>query len=332
MTCPRIAVTPGEPAGIGPDICIELAFRSVAAEVVFITDPELMRQRAGLLDKQVNIVICDLGNPPQPAEPGVMKICPITLRKSVECGAVDSKNAAYILDTLRFAVTGCLDGKLDAIVTGPVDKGVINEAGIAFTGHTEYLAALGGGTPVMMLATPQMKVALATTHIPLAKVSAAISQEHLESIIQVLARDLQSHLGIARPHIMVCGLNPHAGENGHLGREEIDIILPAMENLRSAGCTLSGPYPADTVFIPEVRRQGDVILAMYHDQGLPALKSSGFGQAVNITLGLPFIRTSVDHGTAVSLAGTGKARADSLLAAVDMAVELAQHMAHASSD
>jgi len=332
MACPRIAVTPGEPAGIGPDICIDLAFRAVPAEVVFIADPELMRQRARLLGKQLNIVICDLDSPPQLSKPGVMKIFPAALRQSVECGVANPENAAYVLDALRLAATGCLDGKLDAMVTGPVDKSVINEAGMTFTGHTEYLAALGGGTPVMMLATPQMKVALVTTHIPLAKVSAAISQEHLESVIRVLARDLQSHFGIAKPHILVCGLNPHAGENGHLGREEIDVILPAMENLRGANCTLSGPYPADTVFIPEVRQQGDVILAMYHDQGLPALKSAGFGQAVNISLGLPFIRTSVDHGTAVSLAGTGTARADSLMAAVDMAVELAGHTAHASPD
>jgi 4-hydroxythreonine-4-phosphate dehydrogenase len=243
----------------------------------------------------------------------------------VQCGRLDSRNARYVLDTLDQATMGCLTGRFDALVTGPVNKAIINAAGIAFSGHTEYLAAATNTTDVvMLLATNELRVALATTHVPLSEVSSLITADRLRRVIRVLHGGLQTRLGIAHPRIRVCGLNPHAGEDGHLGREELDVLIPTLEDLRAAGLDVDGPLPADTIFTPENIRRSDAILAMYHDQGLPVLKHSGFGRAVNITLGLPIIRTSVDHGTALELAGTGKIDSGSMQAALQAAVDMAR--------
>jgi 4-hydroxythreonine-4-phosphate dehydrogenase len=242
----------------------------------------------------------------------------------VRAGQLDPANAAYVLETLTRAVELCEGQNVAALVTGPVHKGVINDAGIEFTGHTEFLAQrTGAATPVMMLAAGRLRVALATTHVPLRDVAAVITEERLKAVVRVLARDLSLRFGLRRPRILVCGLNPHSGEQGHLGREEIDVIEPAMSELRAEGIDLTGPLPADTLFTPRYLRRADAVLAMYHDQGLPVLKYAGFGEAVNITLGLPIIRTSVDHGTALDLAGTGRADAGSLRAAIGMAARLA---------
>jgi 4-hydroxythreonine-4-phosphate dehydrogenase len=247
------------------------------------------------------------------------------LHAAVQAGRLDPRNARYVLDTLDTAIAGCRDGRFHALVTGPVHKAVINDAGIAFTGHTEYLAAATGTAQVvMMLATEGLRVALVTTHLPLREVSAAITAARLEQVIRVLQHDLQVRFAIDQPRIKVCGLNPHAGEDGHLGREEIDIITPVLEKLRATGMHLDGPLPADTVFTPQHMAASDAILAMYHDQGLPVLKHLGFGRAVNITLGLPIIRTSVDHGTALDRAGTGQVDGGSLQLAIEYAVRMAR--------
>ena len=246
-------------------------------------------------------------------------------RAPVQAGTLDSANAAYVLETLDYAVQGCADASFQAMVTAPVHKGIINDAGIAFSGHTEYLAAATAtDTVVMLLATDELRVALVTTHVPLHEISALITRERLQRIIRALHHDLQQRFGIAQPHIKVCGLNPHAGEDGHLGREEIDTIIPTLEGLREEGIDLDGPLPADTVFNSRYIAGSDAILAMYHDQGLPVLKHSGFGRAVNITLGLPIIRTSVDHGTALELAGTGKVDTGSLQVALNTARTMAR--------
>ena len=253
-----------------------------------------------------------------------MCVLPVPLQAATRCGQLDSRNAAYVLDTLDRAVRGCMENTFDALVTGPVHKGIINDAGIPFTGHTEYLAqATQTAHVVMLLAADSLRVALATTHVPLAQVSSLITPQLLQRVIRILHTDLQTRFGIAQPRIKVCGLNPHAGEGGHLGREEIDSIIPALQALRAEGITLDGPVPADTVFTPDSIRQSDAILAMYHDQGLPVLKHVGFGRAVNITLGLPVIRTSVDHGTALDLAGSGRADCGSLHAALETAISMA---------
>jgi 4-hydroxythreonine-4-phosphate dehydrogenase len=261
---------------------------------------------------------------PDRARPGQMKILPVSLRRPVSCGALDPENAAYVLETLRTATLGCLDGSFDALVTGPVHKGVMNDAGLVFTGHTEYLAELSQAHPVMMLATPGLRVALVTTHLPLAEVSRAITPERLRQVASTLHHDLQNRYAIKQPRILVCGLNPHAGEQGHMGREEIEIIEPVLAELNSSGMQLIGPLPADTLFTPVMLQQADAVLAMYHDQGLPVLKHKGFGQSVNVTLGLPIIRTSVDHGTALPLAGTGQVELGSLQYAVKVAAEMAE--------
>jgi 4-hydroxythreonine-4-phosphate dehydrogenase len=320
---PRLAITPGEPAGIGPDLVLAIAARAFDAELIAIADPELLRQRARLLHSSVEITLYEPGLP-RIHEPGVLKVLPVTAPAAVCPGVLDPTNARYVLDTLSRAVDGCLRGDFDALVTGPVQKSVINDAGIPFTGHTEFLAERAGGYPVMLLAADQLRVALATTHLPLAKVSEAVTRERLIRVIRVLDRDLRQRFGIDRPRILVCGLNPHAGERGHLGREEIEVITPALEELRAAGIGLVGPLPADTLFTPAHLPGADAVLAMYHDQGLPVLKHVGFGRAVNVTLGLPIIRTSVDHGTALALAGTGRADAGSLEAALALAVELSR--------
>lgn len=317
----RIALTPGEPAGIGPDLCLLLAAPPADVELVLVADPELLQARAALRGLAFSALPFD---PAVPAG-GHITVLPVRLHAAVQAGRLDPRNARYVLDTLDTAIAGCRDGRFHALVTGPVHKAVINDAGIAFTGHTEYLAAATGTAQVvMMLATEGLRVALVTTHLPLREVSTAITAARLEQVIRVLHKDLQTRFGIDQPRIKVCGLNPHAGEDGHLGREEIDIITPVLEKLRATGMHLDGPLPADTVFTPQHMAASDALLAMYHDQGLPVLKHLGFGRAVNITLGLPIIRTSVDHGTALDRAGSGRVDGGSLQLAIDSAVRMAR--------
>jgi 4-hydroxythreonine-4-phosphate dehydrogenase len=319
----RIAFTPGEPAGIGPDLAVALAAHARDHELIAIADPQLLLRRAEQLRRPLQLEPF-----PSPARreqpPGTLQVVPVALRQPERCGQPSPSNAPYVLETLQRAVHGCLAGEFDALVTGPVHKGVINDAGLPFSGQTELLAEISGGFPVMMLATPGLRVALATTHLPLAAVSRAITADRLERVLGVLHRELISRFGLERPRILVCGLNPHAGESGHLGREEIEVISPTLEHLRAQGMDLRGPLPADTLFTPARLATADAVLAMYHDQGLPVLKHLGFGRAVNITLGLPFIRTSVDHGTALELAGTGQADPGSLIYALQTALEMAE--------
>ncbi len=331
-TPPRIALTPGEPAGIGPDLCLMLAAAEptqIPAQLIAIADPDLLRERARQLGLAIDIV--EVGNAAAAATPDrpCLRVQPLPLARPAQAGRLDTANAAYVLATLAEAVDGCLEGRYDALVTGPVHKAVINDAGIAFTGHTEFLAERTDTEQVvMMLTAPGLRVALVTTHLPLAEVSRAITAERLERVIRVLDHDLRRRFGLAAPRILVCGLNPHAGEGGHLGREEIETIGPVLERLRTdpqlAGSVLAGPLPADTLFTPKYLEHADAVLAMYHDQGLPVLKHKGFGQAVNITLGLPLIRTSVDHGTALDLAGSGRADPGSLHAALAAAVDMVE--------
>lgn len=327
---PRLALTAGEPAGIGPDLCVQLAQRDFPAELVIVADPAVLAQRAVQLD---NVVAWNTFDPARPAQihrKGQLTVLPVAASAPVHAGQLNPANARYVLNCLDVAVDGCRDGRFDALVTGPVHKGNINDAGIPFSGHTEYLAARCA-TPhvVMLLATEGLRVALATTHLPLAAVSAAITPASLTTTLRILIHDLRTRFGIARPRILVCGLNPHAGEGGHLGREEIDVIAPVLEALRGADAELLGPLPADTLFTPKYLAHADAVLAMYHDQGLPVLKHKGFGRAVNITLGLPIIRTSVDHGTALELAGSGRADGGSLATALDVALDMLQHSARA---
>jgi 4-hydroxythreonine-4-phosphate dehydrogenase len=319
----RIALTPGEPAGIGPDLCLLLAQQEQAAEIVVICDPELLEQRATLLGLPFRARAFEKDAAPQRSVAGELCMLPVTTGTPVQCGVPDCRNAHYVLETLDHAIAGCQSGTFDALVTGPVHKGIINDAGIAFSGHTEYLAAATAtDTVVMLLATDELRVALVTTHVPLQEVSALITPDRLQRVIRVLHAGLQQRFGITQPRIKVCGLNPHAGEGGHLGREEIETIIPTLQGLRGEGIDLDGPLPADTVFNTRTLADCDVILAMYHDQGLPVLKHSGFGRAVNITLGLPLIRTSVDHGTALDLAGSGQADTGSLQLATKYASEM----------
>jgi 4-hydroxythreonine-4-phosphate dehydrogenase len=299
---PNIAITPGEPAGIGPDITLKLLEeQNIAANFTVFADPDLLQQRAeqlGLSIKLDNVV-------------------PIPLSQAVTPGKLNSANANYVIETLTQATKACLNKQCDALVTGPVHKGIINKAGINFTGHTEFLADLSNVKQVvMMLATRKLRVALVTTHLPLSQVSTAITATRLENVIRILNHDLKN------PHILVCGLNPHAGEGGYLGNEEIITIIPVINKLRAEGIHLTGPVSADTAFTAKSLSGIDVVLTMYHDQGLPVLKSQGFGEAVNVTLGLPIIRTSVDHGTALNLAATGKASNNSLRYAVEIAKKL----------
>jgi 4-hydroxythreonine-4-phosphate dehydrogenase len=322
---PRLALTGGEPAGIGPDIILQAASRGFSAELIAIADPDLLQSRAQLLGLDIELQELDPTAAPQAHRPGQLKILPTPLMTPCTTGQLNTANADYVINTLQLAVDGCLDGRFDAMVTPPVQKSVINDAGIAFSGHTEFLAeATNTEKVVMMLATSELRVALATTHLPLRQVPDSITRELLEQTLTILHRDLVNKFSLGTPCIAVLGLNPHAGEGGHLGREEIDHIIPALEALRAQGMDLIGPLPADTAFNPEVLAQCDAVFAMYHDQGLPVLKYAGFGNAINITLGLPIIRTSVDHGTALDLAGTGKAKADSLV----RAIEVAQSMCH----
>ena len=326
---PRLALTPGEPAGIGPDLCVQIAQGPLPAELVAVADPNLLQERARHLGLPLKLLDFD---PARPRASGnaSLSLLAVPLSRPANCGRPDPANAVYVLETVRQAVTGCRDGRFDALVTGPVHKAVINDAGIPFTGHTEFLAELCGGDPVMMLATPGLRVALATTHLPLSEVSTQITRPLLTRVLGVLETDLRQRFGIPRPRILICGLNPHAGEGGHLGREEVEIIEPVVQQLRGAGLDLEGPLPADTLFTPRRLQGADAVLAMYHDQGLPVLKHLGFGRAVNITLGLPIIRTSVDHGTALDLAGTGRADTGSLKMALDTASEMTGHRRHAT--
>jgi 4-hydroxythreonine-4-phosphate dehydrogenase len=321
----RIALTPGEPAGIGPDLAVQIAQFQQDYELVVIADPGLLQDRARLLGLPLKLRQSDDDSPETMTPAGELFVRPIPLQKPASPGQLDTANARYVLDTLDEAARGCLEGDYAALVTGPIHKGVINEAGIPFTGHTEYLAEkTGGHHPVMMLAAGDLRVALATTHLPLKDVSSEITEERLEQVLTILDHELRHRYGISQPHLLVSGLNPHAGEDGHMGREEIEIIIPVLERLRSRGLDIIGPLPADTLFTPRYLDEADAVLAMYHDQGLPVLKYAGFGRAVNITLGLPIIRTSVDHGTACSLAGTGVAEIGSLIAALEQALLMAR--------
>ncbi len=323
--CPRIVLTPGEPAGIGPDLAIEISTVLTDAEIVCIADPVLLQTRAEQLGIPVKIELFHESSEPGQNPIGTLKVHPVTLHTPTECGRLDISNTDYVLQTLKTACMGCQSGLFDAMTTGPVQKSIINEAGFPFTGHTEFLAELcDDAFPVMMLANSSLKVALVTTHLPLSQVSQSIDQTLLKKTLQIVHTDLQHRFGLSRPRILVCGLNPHAGENGHLGMEEKTIIEPVLTELATT-MNIVGPLPADTAFTPEHISSADVIVTMYHDQGLPTLKALGFGETVNITLGLPIIRTSVDHGTALDLAGTGKARVDSLKTAIDMAVEFARN-------
>jgi 4-hydroxythreonine-4-phosphate dehydrogenase len=322
-TIQRIALTPGEPAGIGPDLCIQLAQQDLPCQLIAIASPELLAQRAKQLGFSIQINEFDGSLPPTAHKAGSLTVFPVELAEPVQCGKTNPLNSRYVLKTITKATRGCMDGLFDAMVTGPAHKGVINDAGFPFSGHTEYIAEITGGHPVMMLATPGLRVALVTTHLPLAEVSPAITHTRLRTVIRILDHDLRTRFNLDNPKILVCGLNPHAGENGHLGREEIDIIEPVLEGLRLQGLNLQGPLPADTLFTAKYLDSADAVLAMYHDQGLPVLKYLGFGKAVNITLGLPVIRTSVDHGTALDLAGTGKADPGSLFVALQTALTMA---------
>ncbi len=320
----KVIITSGEPAGIGPDICISLPGQHRVinrdVEIYILADPALIQQRAEQLGQRIKLQIHN--NFPEGTDAydnQRLNIIPVKLSSHCETGILDTDNSRYVLDCLDLACDLCTERKVDAMITGPVQKSIINEAGHAFTGHTEYLADRVAAVPVMMLATNELRVALATTHLPLHSVSAAITSTSLTQTLHILNHHLQTFCGINNPEILVCGLNPHAGEAGNLGDEEINTIIPVIKACQQQGMNLIGPLPADTLFTPRYLDSADAVLAMYHDQGLPVLKYSGFGRAVNITLGLPFIRTSVDHGTALDLAGTGKADSGSLIEAIKMA-------------
>jgi 4-hydroxythreonine-4-phosphate dehydrogenase len=323
----RIAITAGEPAGIGPDLLVQLAQQPHSAQLIAVAAPALLRERAALLGLPLTLRDWTPQQAPRASAAQELWVASAAaLDAPVRAGQLDPANARYVVRTLEYAIDGCVAGDFGAVVTAPVHKGVINDAGVPFTGHTEFFAERTG-TPqvVMMLATGTLRVALATTHLPLSEVSRHITAAGLRTTLQILHRDLREKFGIAAPRILVLGLNPHAGEGGHLGREEIDVINPCLAELRAQGMQLIGPLPADTAFTPKHLDACDAVLAMYHDQGLPVLKYQGFGRAVNITLGLPVIRTSVDHGTALDLAGTGTADSSSLRCALDLALELSRN-------
>jgi len=324
---PRIVVTSGEPAGIGPDACIALARRDWQADLVIAGDAKLLAQTAADLGAAPLMSNYDPTAAPAVSRAGALKLLDVPAAQAVVAGRLDTRNAASVIAMLDRACDGCLRGEFAAMVTAPVQKSTLIEAGFDFTGHTEYLAArTRAALPVMMLQNTALRVALVTTHLPLAEVPRAITAERLRATLMIVHDDLSRRFGVAAPRIAVLGLNPHAGESGHLGREEIDVIEPVLEQLRAQGLDVRGPVPADTAFTPQFLASGvDVVVAMYHDQGLPVIKHEGFGHTVNVTLGLPIIRTSVDHGTALSLARTGRADTGSLEAAVRLAIELASH-------
>lgn len=324
MTVLRFAITAGEPAGIGPDLCVMLAQQSWPHQLVVFADPDLLCARAALLDLPLRLREWTGPEDSYLCPAGELLIHPLRMASLATPGEPDTRNAAYVLNTLSSATEFCLEGKLDGLITAPVHKGIINDAGIPFTGHTEFLEQLTATTKVvMMLATDGLRVALATTHLPLREVADAISAPLLREVLDILFQDLRDKFGVVQPKVLVAGLNPHAGENGHLGTEEINIISPVIEEFKQRGEQILGPLPADTLFNEKYLKQADAVLAMYHDQGLPVLKYKGFGKAVNITLGLPIIRTSVDHGTAFDLAGTGAADPGSLITAIETAVQMA---------
>lgn len=326
-TKPRLLVTAGEPAGISPDLIVKLAQINHSHNLTIIGCPDLLQERAQQLKLPLNISIAsDSVNTETSLNTGNINVLPIKLKAKVVTGQLDSNNAQYVLDILNKATQECISNNYDAVVTTPIQKSVINDAGINFSGHTEYFAKqCGDSFPVMLLACPDLRVALVTTHLPLRDVADAITKDRLSKTIDIVLDAMKQQFGIAEPSIVVCGLNPHAGEEGHLGTEEITTISPVIKSFVANGHAISGPLPADTAFRPELLQTTDVFISMYHDQGLPVLKTLGFGEAVNITLGLPIIRTSVDHGTALNLAGTGIADCSSLLAAIDMANNLASH-------
>lgn len=322
----RIAVTPGEPAGIGPDLIIMLAQQTWPVEVVVVASKQLLIERAKLLNLPLSVTDYDKDTVAAPQQAGSLTVLDIELASPCVAGTLNVNNGAYVVETLRVASEKNISGEFDAVVTGPVHKGLINKSGIAFSGHTEYFAHQANCSDVvMMLATEGLRVALVTTHIPLAYVSKAITYERLQKVTRILHTDLKEKFAIKSPRIYACGINPHAGEGGHLGREEIETMEPAFAELREEGIDIVGPLPADTIFQEKYLAEADAILAMYHDQGLPVLKYKGFGASVNITLGLPFIRTSVDHGTALELAGTTKADTGSFIEAMQNAINLAQN-------
>jgi 4-hydroxythreonine-4-phosphate dehydrogenase len=350
---PRIAITAGEPAGIGPELVAALAATDLAADLIAIGDPALLQAAARQRGIDLHLETDD-GRRTTQRVPGALRCVPIPLRAAATPGQLDVRNAAYVIDTLARAADGCLGGEFDAVVTAPVQKSILIDAGFAFTGHTEFFAERAHCDVAMLLVAPHsneitpsrearqslplsrsrervrgegqdstaLRVALATTHLPLAAVPAAITQDLLVRIVRIVYNDLRAKFRIVSPRICVLGLNPHAGESGHLGREEIDTIMPALDTLREESIAVDGPLPADTAFLPALRAKYDAYLAMYHDQGLPVLKALGFGDSVNVTLGLPFVRTSVDHGTALDLAGSGRADASSLIAAAKLALQL----------
>ena len=319
----RLAITCGEPAGIGVDLVLEIAQDAQNAQLVVIADTLVLRERAKLLNLNITFIAYDKDAQTLPSKQGELIVLNTPCAVPVTAGVLDVQNAQYVLNTLDRALEGCLSHEFDAMVTAPLHKGIINDAGIPFSGHTEYLAMLSNAPlPVMMLAADTFRVALATTHLPLKDVSDAITKESLSKVIEVLHHDLKQKFGLDNPRIYICGLNPHAGEGGHLGMEEIETITPTIEKYKKLGMDLVGPLPADTLFTDKYLKHADAVLAMFHDQGLPVLKYSSFGRAINITLGLPIIRTSVDHGTALDLAGKGTADSGSLKAAINSAIEL----------
>lgn len=326
-TIKRILVTPGEPAGIGPDLCLQMnSSQFKHYEIVFIADPEILKQRAVFLGIKVEIELITLDTPVSDNYPGTLRVIPHNAETISAPGQPDTLNSRYLLQCLDFAVDSCLNGQAAAMVTGPLNKATINQSGIAFSGHTEYLQQrCHSDEVVMMLATEDLKVALVTTHLPLRAVPDAITKNKLNNVIEILTHSLKENFGKDNARILVAGLNPHAGEQGYLGREEIEIISPVIQDWQQRGFNLVGPLPADTLYAKHWLDQADATLAMYHDQGLPVLKHTGFGKAVNITLGLPIIRTSVDHGTAFDLAGTGEANTGSMIQAIKSAIEMADN-------
>ncbi|NQY88384.1 MAG: 4-hydroxythreonine-4-phosphate dehydrogenase PdxA [Colwellia sp.] len=319
----RIALTPGEPAGIGPDLVIAIAQQAWPVQLVVVASKELIKQRAKQLNLPIVLIDYDASLKAIPQVAGTLTILDIPLAQPSIPGTLETNNGAYVVKTLKVASDKNMSGEFEAIVTGPVHKGLINKSGVPFSGHTEYFAHQANCSDVvMMLATTGLRVALVTTHIPLAYVAKAITFERLQKVTRILHTDLQSKFGIKNPTIYACGINPHAGEDGHLGREEIDVMQPAFAELRAEGINIIGPLPADTIFQEKYLKDADAILSMYHDQGLPVLKYKGFGSSVNITLGLPYIRTSVDHGTALELAGTGEADSGSMIEAINSAINL----------
>jgi len=323
MKTQRVVITPGEPAGIGPDLVVQLAQRDWPVELVICADATLLTDRASRLGLPLQLRGYDPTAAAVPQRAGTLTLLPIPLHAPATAGVLNTLNGAYVVDTLARACDGCLNGEFAALITGPVHKGVINDSGTPFTGHTEFFEERAHADKVvMMLATEELRVALATTHLPIKAVADAITPDLLREVIGILHTDLQQKFGIAQPHILVCGLNPHAGEGGHIGTEEIDTIIPVLNEMRAQGMNLSGPLPADTLFQPKYLDNADAVLAMYHDQGLPVLKYQGFGRGVNITLGLPFIRTSVDHGTALELAGKGTADVGSFITALNLAIKM----------